>query len=94
MLGSFWGNFLVMLGSLFGNAGVISSSFLEHVGMCFGRLWGGFRLGLGRFVEQKSYEVENIRFSNVSGSMFPASGRPKQLCLIHSRTPKYQQILP
>ncbi len=32
----------ITLGTLFGHVGVPLWSFLEHVGRCFGTLWGGF----------------------------------------------------
>ena len=76
----------ITFGSLVGHVGVTFSSFWGHVGMSVGTLLGGFRIGLGGFWEQKPAEVEKTQFSEVPGSIFPASGRSKQSFLAYSRT--------
>ena len=46
----------------------------------FGSAVGTFLDGFGRVSRKKSDEVDKSFFLNLSGSMFPASGRSKQLC--------------
>ena len=67
---TFWSrryHFLVMSGSLLCHVGITCSSFLVHVGICFGRLWGGFRIGLGRFGQQVPPRSKNQDFQTCLG---------------------------
>ena len=61
--------------------------------MIVGTCWGVFWDTLGRFSDRFGYvlgkssaEVEKTKFPDLSGSIFPASGRSKQLFLGYSRT--------
>ena len=64
----------IIWGSRFGHAGDTFSSFLEHVGMCFGTLWGGFRIGLGRFREKVPRRSKNQSFQICLGVFFLSRG--------------------
>ena len=69
----------VMFGSLVGHVGV--TVFFAFSGTCwemFGDTLGMFLDGFGRVSRKSSEEVENSKLSEVSGSIFPASGRSKQ----------------
>ena len=64
--------------TLFGHVGVTFSHFFGHVGMCLGSVFGHVRMGLGGFrekVPKMSENVEKYKFSDLTGSNFPASGR-------------------
>ena len=59
-------HFLVMSGSLFREVWDMLGDAWAYSGVVFGWIWDGFG--------KKFDEVENMKFSNVSGSIFPALG--------------------
>ena len=54
----------------------------------FGSAVGVFSDRFGMVLRKSAEEVEKSKCSEVSGSMFPASGCPKQLLLAYSRIKK------